>query len=309
MEPAGQCAAAILATAMLIDLLVGEPPNALHPVVWIGNAIKLALRASPRTRKPAWELLFGCALAIVIPAAVFFACAGLLAMTAGYPWLETIVAALLLKTAFAIRALGTSAKRVLNALLGNDIAKARDGVRHLCSRDPSELQEEEVVGSTIESVAENTCDSFVAPVFYFVLFGVPGALAYRAVNTLDSMVGYHGKFEYLGKASARLDDLLNFIPARLTALLFLTVGAFFGGDTKQGWRIWYRDHAKPESPNAGHSMAAMAGLLGVRLEKRDCYALGDARCPLDAGAILQAWRIALVSMLLFGLIVGGAQLV
>jgi adenosylcobinamide-phosphate synthase len=192
---------------------------------------------------------------------------------------------------FAARALGDAAREVASALSTGKLERARFGLRSLCSRDPSQLSEAQLVGATIESVAENASDSFVAPLFYYVLFGLPGAVVYRAVNTLDAMVGYRGKYEYLGKASARLDDVLNFVPARLTAALLLCAGALQGKDLRRGWLIWRRDAASTASPNAGRPMAAMAGLLGVRLEKAGHYDLGDAREALAQHKITESWAV------------------
>jgi adenosylcobinamide-phosphate synthase len=139
-------------------------------------------------------------------------------------------------------------------------------------------------------VAENASDSFVAPVFFYALFGLPGAVFYRAVNTLDAMIGYRGRYEWLGKASARLDDALNWIPARITAALLLAGGAVMGLDARRGARILARDGALTESPNAGRPMAAMAGLLGVELTKAGHYRLGDPLEPLAPAQIDRAWR-------------------
>jgi len=145
-------------------------------------------------------------------------------------------------------------------------------------------------------VAENTCDSFVAPFFYFLLLGVPGAIAYRVVNTLDAMVGYHGEYEYLGKFASRLDDVLNFIPARLTALLLVLATFLSGRGAPASWRVMLHDHAKTESPNAGWAMAAMAGGLGVQLEKVGHYRLGEANAPLIPETIDAALNLMLLSM-------------
>ena len=147
----------------------------------------------------------------------------------------------------------------------------------------------ELAGAAIESLTENTSDSVVAPLFYYVLFGLPGAVFYRAANTLDAMVGYHGRFEYLGKAAARLDDLLNLIPARLTAL-----GLAFAGLLAEARRdaaasqVWWRDRGATESPNAGHPMAMGAGLLRVQLDKRDAYVLGRGLAAPDGEALARA---------------------
>jgi adenosylcobinamide-phosphate synthase len=138
-------------------------------------------------------------------------------------------------------------------------------------------------------VSENVTDSFIGPWLAFALFGLPGAVAYRAINTLDSMIGYHGKYEYLGKASARLDDLVNLVPARLTALLLVFSSALLPGQrAASAWRIMWRDHARTESPNAGWTMSGMAGALGVELEKVGHYRLGDRTRPLEPKDISRA---------------------
>src|SRR5436305_5270583 len=149
-------------------------------------------------------------------------------------------------------------------------------------------------------MAGNLSDSVVAPLFYYVLFGVPGAAAYRLFNTFDAMVGYHGEYEYLGKVAARLDDVLNLIPARVTALLIIVLTPLFGGNRRAAWRIYRRDAHKTESPNAGHPMAAMAGALELRLEKVNHYVLCDASQAVTPGHIQQAeqmvWRLGIVVM-------------
>lgn len=165
--------------------------------------------------------------------------------------------------------------KIARLLKFGDLAQARFEMRSLVSRDTSRLNEDLIVAAIVESIAENTTDSFVSPLFFFFLLGLPGVVAYRLVNTFDSMVGYRGKYEYLGKTAARLDDVLNFIPARLTALLFVLNARFYDGDTAHAWRIMWRDHKRTASPNAGWTMAAMAGALHVRLEKSGHYSLGD----------------------------------
>jgi adenosylcobinamide-phosphate synthase len=132
----------------------------------------------------------------------------------------------------------------------------------------------------VESVAESTCDSFVAPLFYFLIFGVPVAIAYRAVNTLDSMIGYHDKYEYLGKFASRLDDVLNFIPGRITALLLVLAAFFCKRRARESWRVALVNHVRTESPNAGWPIAAMAGALDVQLEKLGYYRIGTKNTPL-----------------------------
>ncbi len=197
----------------------------------------------------------------------------------GYPCFGILLSALLqgvsLKPFFALRMLADAGGTVRQALERDDLLAARHALHALVSRDCSRLTAELLAAAAIESLAENLSDSVVAPLFYYVWFGVPGAAAYRLFNTFDSMIGYHGRYEYLGKVAARLDDVLNFVPARLTALLIIVLAPVFGGNRRAAWRIWRRDARKTESPNAGHPMAAMAGALGIQLEKVDHYILGE----------------------------------
>ena len=288
-----------LAGALAFDWLVGEPPARLHPVVWMGRAIAFAERRAP-ARGPLAQLGAGAAIALAIPA--LFAGGAALALAAAarvrLPGVALLVATWLLTSTFALRALGAAARRVARALGHGEIAGARRGLASLCSRDATALDTQALVAATVESLAENASDSVVAPLFYFALWGIPGAVFYRAVNTLDSMIGYHGRYEYLGKAAARLDDLFNLVPARLTALLLLAAGALAGGDARRGWAVLRRDGGKTESPNAGRPMAAMAGLLGVELAKAGHYRLGDPLRPLSPRTIAVAWRLVVVAALL-----------
>jgi adenosylcobinamide-phosphate synthase len=283
----------VLAIALVLDVALGEPPNAIHPVAWMGKLASFLERRAPR-RDPFGQLVAGALITITVPL-VFAVAAGLVVERLdAWPLVAFVVSALVLKSTFAIRGLGRAARVVRDALAARDIAAARDGLRSLCSRDPSTLDEPQLVAATVESVAENTSDSFVAPLFYYAILGLPGAIVYRAVNTLDAMIGYHGRYEYLGKAAARLDDVLNFIPARITALLLLVAGWLCGKDVWSGWAVLRRDGGTTESPNAGRPMAAMAGLLRVQLEKVGHYRLGDATEPLAFDKISDAWRIVMV---------------
>jgi adenosylcobinamide-phosphate synthase len=290
-------AIATLGGAIVADRIIGEWPNALHPVVWMGRVASWLEKLTP-ARRPAIELAWGALIAVVVPGAFAAASAWVVAPTKPYPILECAIGIILLKSTFALSALARAASFVEQALLEGSLDRARYGLRSLCSRDPSRLEPPELVAATIESVAENASDSFVAPLFYFALFGIPGAVFYRAVNTLDAMIGYHGKYEYLGKAAARLDDVLNFIPARLTAALLLSAGWLRGRKTRAGWSIWRRDAHTTESPNAGRPMAVMAGLLGVQLEKVGHYRLGDPTEPLSVAKIREACAVMGIAALL-----------
>lgn len=281
---------AVFAVALVLDVLCGEPPNVIHPVAWLGNTASFLLRLAPRTGVVS-QFLFGMFVTIVVPASFAMASAGLLLATARWPLLEFAAATVLLKPMFALRALGRAAAQVRDALAAGQISQARQHLRSLCSRDASTLDAPLLVAGTVESLAENTSDSLVAPLFSYVLFGLPGAVFYRGVNTLDAMIGYHGRYEYLGKAAARLDDVLNLIPARLTAGLLVVAGWFSGKDALRGWRVLWRDGGRTESPNAGRPMAAMAGLLSVGLEKKGSYRLGDPVVGHEIATIDAAWCV------------------
>ena len=294
---------AVLALALLLDLAFGEPHYRLHPTVWIGYTVGLADRLSPRSRVSG--TIAGVVAALAIPALwAAAAClvivglrniGGLADYWAGFGMWQVqdaayiIFSAALLKTTFSVKMLRQVAEQVRNALAAGDMEQVRGMMGSLVSRDPSQLTAEQATAATVESVSENISDSFIGPWLAFALFGLPGAFAYRAINTLDSMIGYHGVYEYLGKVPARLDDLVNLIPSRLTGMLLVLSGAALPGQTAGGaWRIMLRDHGRTESPNAGWSMSSMAGALGVELEKVGHYRLGDPDRPLEPADITRA---------------------
>ena len=286
----------VLGGALALDVFVGEPPNALHPVVWMGHYYRALRRRAPKS--PAAAFAYGAFMALSGPLLFAVAAYAAARVSAPWPWLRVALEAWLLKSAFAIRALGGAAVVVARALAAGDLAGARLGLRSLVSRDCSALPAPLLAAAAVESVAENASDSLVAPLVYFVVGGVPGALAYRACNTLDAMIGYHGETEWLGKAAARLDDLANLVPARLTALCIVVASGLFpaGGASAVGaWRCWWRDGGRTESPNAGRPMAAMAGALGVQLEKVGHYRLGDGDAVLGAAAISRAVTLLYVA--------------
>jgi adenosylcobinamide-phosphate synthase len=203
--------------------------------------------------------------------------------------LRLAVCAALLKTTFAERALLDAAAAVGRPLAAGDLPAARTALRALVSRDRDRLDAGLIAAAAIESVAENLSDSLTAPLLAYALGGLPAAAAYRAVNTADAMIGYHGRHEYIGKAAARLDDLLNLLPARLTALL-LAVAA--GERRADALRVCRRDHRLTVSPNAGWPMAAMAGALDLALEKVGHYRLHAAGRVPTAADISAACRLA-----------------
>lgn len=290
----------ILLLALIIDVALGEYPRVLHPVVWFGQAVLLLLKLAPRA---GWwrQLLFGTLMALGMIAVSVALAIGVMQMSADVPLLNVIVGVYLLKASFAMRELDAAAGRVEQPLAQGDLDGARSALRSLCSRNPTDLDASEILGGSIESLAENASDSFVAPLFYFVLFGVPGAVGYRAINTLDAMIGYRGEYEALGKAAARIDDVANWIPARLTACLLLLSGWLLRLDVANGWRILRRDAAKTPSPNAGRPMAVMAGLLHVELMKKGVYVLGEPTEQLSIEKLRLARGVTQLTALLAAL--------
>ena len=290
-------AAAVVGLALALDLAAGEYPARAHPVVWMGAVISWLEGRSP-ARGRWWQLGYGALVAGLVPALFAGAAALVVRVSAPVPPLQVVLEALALKATFAVRELGRAAAVVGAALGDGRLDDARAGLRALCSRDARSLDAPRVAAAAVESVAENASDSAVAPLLYYLVLGLPGAVAYRAVNTLDARIGYHGEYENLGKAAARLDDLANLLPARVTGLLLLVAGALTGGDARRGFRVLVRDGARTESPNAGVPMAAMAGLLGVELEKVGHYRLGDPIEPLGPATIRAAWRIVATAILI-----------
>jgi adenosylcobinamide-phosphate synthase len=291
----------ILIGAIGFDLLIGEPPARIHPVVWIGKLQDALRRSAPKG--PAAELAWGTMMAIIGPA--IFGGGAWLLLRSTHGLVRWGLAAYLLKSAFAWRELAAAGLRVHRPLARGDLAAAKAALSRIVSRDTSPLTPPLVAAAAIESVAENCSDSIVAPLLFFAIAGVPGALAYRAINTLDAMIGYRGDLEWLGKAAARLDDLANLVPARLTALLLAAAASLGRGSPARAVAIWWRDGSLTESPNAGHPMAAMAGALGLELEKPGVYRLGAGLGTPGSGDIIRgvwimcgAASIALLLMLL-----------
>jgi len=301
----------VVLLALALDLAFGEPPNALHPVAWIGNLISALERRAPG-HQPRRELIYGTGITLVslvaamLPALIVERAKQkqLSGRTVLGSWFSVLASAILLKPAFAGRALFQAVAAVRRPLAAGDLGDARLALQSLVSRDPSQLDAALIAAAAIESLGENACDSFVAPLFYYSLFGLPGAWAYRVVNTLDAMIGYHGRYEYLGKIPARLDDVLNLIPARLSALLIVAAAGVVGADAWQAWRALCRDHTQTESSNAGYPMSAIAGALGIRLEKVDHYCLNDGgRAPQPEDIVRAERVVALVLAMAVGLYV------
>jgi adenosylcobinamide-phosphate synthase len=292
-----------LVAALVLDLVFGEPPNRVHPVVWLGSAIGKGRDWALAAGGPS-QLGRGAFVAIAACAAAALFAEALVRPLAAWPWASLALTALVLKPLFAVRALRDAAFAVRDALVRGDLPRARAALSSLCSRDAASLGAPSLCAAAVESLAENASDSIVAPFFYYTVFGLKGAAIYRAANTLDAMIGYHGKLERVGKFAARLDDALNLVPARFTALLLLVAGVGTAG-VRRGFAVLLRDGGRTESPNAGRPMAAMAGILGVELAKENAYRLGDPLRPIETRDITVAWRLVLRATILamFGAVV------
>jgi adenosylcobinamide-phosphate synthase len=286
----------MLLAALAWDLTLGEPPAFAHPVVWVGRLIDVLERA-PVKGAPAQLVYGGVAVTVGLLLVVGPATVLLAYLRAEAPALYLLAGTYLLKSTFSLRGLFRAAWAVRRCLLASDLPGARWELRALVSRDTSGLDEPLLAAAAVESVAENSSDALVAPLLYFTLFGVPGALAYRVLNTFDSMIGYRGRYEYLGKVAARLDDLANLLPARLTALLLVLASAWRGAGAAPAWQGALHYAGATESPNAGWPMSAMAGALGVTLEKVGHYRLGDGPARPDAASIERALALAAVALL------------
>jgi adenosylcobinamide-phosphate synthase len=304
---------ASFALAYWLDWLIGDPTWLPHPVRWMGHTISggewLLRRLIPTTRS---ELVAGLVLTVfVVGTYGIGSWSELLWFRGENPALAFVVSVYLAASTLATRSLLDEARKVRRFLVNGDLLSARQQVSRIVGRDTQELDEAEVTRAVIETLAESASDGIVAPMFYLAIGGVPAALAYKAVNTLDSMIGHRDKrYEFFGKCAARLDDIANFIPARLTALLLVCAAWTLHLDWRGAARILRRDGGKHRSPNAGRPEAAMAGALGVRVgganfycgERHDGQFLGDGHNPLDDEALRNALRLTVcVSILMFAL--------
>ena len=288
-------AALVVLLAVALDLVFGDPPNRLHPVAWAGRALT-AGRARLCRGGPARLLVSGAVLTLGVTAVGAGAGVLVAVLAAALGPAGLLLEAAALKFTVSLRGLVAAARSVERALAAGDLVAARVRLGwHLVSRPTATLDGGHVASGAIESVAENLTDALVAPVAFFLVLGLPGAFAYRALNTADTMLGYReGALEYFGKVAARLDDLANLVPARLAALAIVLAA---GRSWPAAWAAMARDHARTASPNAGWTIAAMAGALGVTLQKPAAYRIGRGPLPgiadIECSIAIARWAVGL----------------
>ena len=294
----------------VLDALFGDPAWLPHPVVYMGKAIsKLEKFLRPRLPKtPQGELLGGAIVAFCLPVGTFLL-TGLVCWGAArlHPLLGLAVQMFWCGQALAARGLVQESTNVYKELKKPDLPGARKAVSRIVGRDTAELTAEGVTKAAVETVAENASDGVIAPLLYMLIGGAPLALTYKAINTMDSMLGYKNeKSLYFGRVPAKLDDVANYIPSRLAGLLWVAAAALTGNSARGAWKIWRRDRRRHASPNSAQTESACAGALGVQLAGPAYYfgqyypklTIGDALRPIEPEDILRANRMMVAESIL-----------
>lgn len=294
----------------VLDAIFGDPAWLPHPVVLMGKAIT-ALEKRLRTqfpKTPQGELCGGAVLAAVLPVGTFLITALVCRLAAAlHPLARLAVQMFWCAQALAAKGLAQESRNVYKELQKQDLPAARKAVARIVGRDTQNLTAEGVTKAAVETVAENASDGVIAPLLYMLLGGAPLALTYKAINTMDSMLGYKNqKYLYFGRAAARLDDVANYLPSRLAGLLWVAAAALTGSSARGAWKIWRRDRRNHASPNSAQTESACAGALGVQLagpayyfgEYYDKPAIGDALRPVEPKDILRADRMMYAESLL-----------
>lgn len=295
------CVAAFL--GFLLDLWLADPGWMPHPVVLMGKCItrleEVLRRRFPAT--PKGERAAGCVLAVLLPVGTLVL-TGAICLLAGriHPLLGLAVQTFWCWQALAVKGLAEESKNVYRQLAAEDLPGARRAVARIVGRDTQALTEEGVTKAAVETVAENFSDGVVAPLFYMMIGGAPLALCYKAVNTMDSMIGYKNqRYLQFGWAAAKLDDAANYLPSRLSAVFWIAAAGLTGQDVPNAWRIWRRDRRNHASPNSAQTESTCAGALGVQLAGPAYYfgeyynkpTIGDAKRPIEPRDILRANRM------------------
>lgn len=299
----------------LLDCLLGDPEKMPHPVIWMGKAIsrleKWLRRHLPQT--PKGERTGGRILAFTLPVGTLLISGGLCWLFWWiHPLLGLALQILWCWQALAMRCLAKESRNVYRCLKTEGLEAGRNAVARIVGRDTAQLSEQGVIKATVETVAENFSDGVLAPLLYMLIGGAPLALAYKAINTMDSMVGYkNDKYLHFGRAAAKLDDVANYIPSRISALLWIVASPLAGGSLKNAWKIWRRDRRNHASPNSAQTESACAGSLGIQLAGPASYFgkrlekpyIGDAVREIEPEDILRTNRIMIAASVV-GVILG-----
>ena len=291
--------------ALVLDFAVGDPRNKFHPTAWIGSLIA---KLAPHTKHSSENLekLGGIFIILIssgiVVSLLIFLNIGIKLITIDYMYIiiSIIVGGILLKTTIAIKGMERHALAVVTALEQNNISSARDNLSMIVKRNTTNLDKNHVFSGVLESISENTVDGITGPLFYFAIFGLPGAFVYRVINTADSMIGYKTDiFKNVGWFGANCDKILNYIPSRLTGFIMILSAMILGNNWRKSYEIMIRDGRKTKSPNAGYPMAAIAGALGAKFEKIDHYSLGDGNISFTKDHVKSAISIMKVTSILF----------
>ena len=260
--------------AYVLDLILGDPQNIIHPVQIIGKMIDIgekSLLGKKYKSDRKYKFFAGMILNITV-ISLTYGITYLIRRTSENSIIFTVAEIYLMYTVFSINSLAREGNRVYNILKEGNVERARKDLSYLVSRDTETMDEKMIIRSTMETISENTVDGIVAPMMYMFLGGLPLSMTYKAINTLDSMVGYKNeKYMDFGKFSAKLDDVANFIPARITGILIVIASMILGYDYKNSLKIFIRDRKNHSSPNSGHAEAGVAGALGVQFGGRVSY--------------------------------------
>lgn len=314
------CSTVALFFGILLDFILGDPHGWWHPVIGIGKIItkteKIVRNIFPKTKKG--ERVGGIVLAVVvillsvaIPAVLLYAAYRL------HPIVGMVLEAVMCYAMLAAKSLKTESMKVAEALEQDGLEAGRKAVSMIVGRDTERLDETGVIKAAVETVAENTSDGVIAPLIFMGIFGALGGFFYKSINTMDSMIGYKNeKYQYLGTAAAKLDDVVNFIPARISAMMMILSAFLCGMDGKGAFRIFKRDRYNHASPNSAQTESVMAGALGVQLAgdawyfgvKHEKPTIGDAKRTVELLDIRRSNRLMYATTVLTALVVMGIRI-
>jgi len=295
----------VIGIAIFLDFVFGDPQNKYHPTAWIGILIAKLVPIA-KNNDSIMEKLGGILVVVFTSSIVILFILGfeygasLITIDYLSIIMYVMIGGLLLKTTIAIRGMENYAKAVLVSLDNENLEMARINLSMIVKRNTKNLDKNHIISGVLESISENTVDGVTGPLFYFALFGLPGAFVYRVINTADSMIGYKTNiFKNIGWFTASCDTILNYIPSRLTGLIMIVSAAILQNNWKASYRIMIRDGKKTESLNAGYPMAALAGALETKFEKINHYNLGDGEVTLTNKQVYSAIKIMKLTSILF----------